>query len=228
MTATVEELLHPLRMSERAALISRGHSAAWPSPGALPGGTAYMCTIDGTGRGVSLMQSNFLGIGSGISAGKHGVWLHSRGAGFSLIPSHPNEFAPGKRPAHTLSPTLWTREGNLAMLLGSRGGDFQPQLVAQLAANILHLDMDLGEAQSMPRWGLEHFGPGTDSAPGVEDAMNGNGSLLERIRSPEDLRRLPRVFGEDDHLHVRQIGNRIQRCGAQREVPRADKKDRRN
>ncbi len=170
MTASVDELLHPLRLTERANALA-GESAQWPSPSPLPGGTAYMCAIDEAGMGVSLMQSNFHGIGSGISAGSTGVWLHSRGAGFSLEPGHPNELAPGKRPAHTLSPSLWTKDGKLSMLLGSRGGDLQPQILAQLAANILYLGMDPMQAQSMPRWALEYFGPAAYSRPELEDTM---------------------------------------------------------
>ena len=71
----------------------------------MPGGTAYMTVLDGSGMGVSFIQSNFAGIGSGLSAGDTGVWLHNRGAGFNLIQGHPNEFGAGKRPLHTLSPT---------------------------------------------------------------------------------------------------------------------------
>ncbi|NNC93604.1 MAG: gamma-glutamyltranspeptidase [Acidimicrobiia bacterium] len=170
MPASVEELLHPLRTAERAFAITSG-AARWPSPAPLPGGTAYLCTIDEGGMGVSFMQSNFAGIGSGISAGDTGVWLHNRGAGFTLTPDHPNELAPGKRPAHTLAPSLWTRDGRLTMLLGARGGDLQPQLLIQLAANMLHLGMDPVEAQAVPRWATEAFGPGTSSQPEVEDTM---------------------------------------------------------
>ncbi len=170
MTASVDELLHPLRTAERAYAITSG-IARWPSPAPLPGGTAYLCTIDQDGMGVSYMQSNYSGIGSGISAGDTGVWLHNRGAGFTLTADHPNELAPGKRPAHTLAPSLWTKDGQLSMLLGARGGDLQPQLVAQLAANLLYLGMDPTEAQSMPRWATEEFGPGSRSRLEVEDTM---------------------------------------------------------
>jgi gamma-glutamyltranspeptidase/glutathione hydrolase len=170
MTVPVDELLHPLRLAERAMAIT-SRAAHWPAVSPLPGGTAYLCTLDGAGTGVSLMQSNFGGIGSGLSAGDTGVWLHNRGAGFTLTPGHPNELAPGKRPAHTLAPSLWTRDGRLSMLLGSRGGDLQPQLLAQLAAAMLHIGVNPTEAQAMPRWALDDFGPGTDSRPEVEDAM---------------------------------------------------------
>lgn len=170
MTATADDLLHPLRLEERAAAITVA-SIVWPSPPPLPGGTAYMCTIDGTGMAVSLMQSNFYGIGSGIAAGRTGVWLHCRGAGFNLLPGHPNELAPGKRPAHTLSPSLWTRDGKLSLLLGSRGGDLQPQLLLQLAVDLFHIGLSPTEAQAKPRWGLEHFGPDEYSSPEVEETM---------------------------------------------------------
>ncbi|MBT8215707.1 MAG: gamma-glutamyltransferase family protein [Acidimicrobiia bacterium] len=170
MTVRADDLLHPLRLGERASAVT-SRAGVWPRPNPLPGGTAYMCTLDAAGMGVSLMQSNFHGIGSGVSAGSTGVWLHSRGAGFSLDAGHPNELAPGKRPAHTLAPSLWTSDGALSMLLGSRGGDLQPQLVAQLAADLLHLGMDPAHAQAMPRWALDHFGPGVASAPALEDTM---------------------------------------------------------
>ncbi len=170
MTVSTDDLLHPLRLEERASAIT-SRAGAWPAPDPLPGGTAYMCTLDAAGMGVSLMQSNFYGIGSGLSAGSTGVWLHNRGAGFSLQPGHPNELSPGKRPAHTLAPSLWTRDGALTMLLGSRGGDLQPQLVAQLAADLLYLGMDPAQAQAMPRWALDFFGPGVASAPALEDTM---------------------------------------------------------
>jgi gamma-glutamyltranspeptidase/glutathione hydrolase len=100
MTISGADLLHPLRLAERAFAIT-SQSARWPAPSPLPGGTAYLCAVDADGMGVSFMQSNFAGIGSGISAGDTGVWLHNRGAGFSLEPGHPNELVAGKgrRPA---------------------------------------------------------------------------------------------------------------------------------
>ena len=137
-------------------------------PGVSIGGTAYMTVLDGSGTGISLIQSNFTGIGSCRSAGASGVWLHNRGAGFNLIPGHPNEYAAGKRPLHTLSPTLWTSNGS--MLLGTRGGDQQPQYLAQLAAAHLHAGYCTDDAQSAPRWSMGQPAPGTDSALRIEAA----------------------------------------------------------
>jgi gamma-glutamyltranspeptidase/glutathione hydrolase len=171
MTITGEELLHELRLFERLERIDAERSLDWPAPSGVPGGTAYMCTIDDDGMGVSLMQSNFAGIGSGIGAGATGIFLHNRGAGFNLTEGHPNELAPGKRPLHTLSPTLWTANGRLRMLLGTRGGHQQPQLVAQMVVRQLLEGMSPEEAQAAPRWVLDAFTAGTSSAPRVEDDM---------------------------------------------------------
>jgi len=109
--------------------------------------------VDGDGMGISLIQSNYTGIGSGISAGATGIWLHNRGGGFSLQPGHPNEAAPRKRPRHTLAPTLSTREERLSLLLGTRGGHAQPQYLLQMTA-LLHAGLPPEAAQLVPRWNI--------------------------------------------------------------------------
>ncbi len=90
-----------------------------PAPDPRTGGTAYMCAVDRTGLAISLIQSNFHGIGSGIGVHPGGFFLHSRGSGFTLSREHPNTLGPHKRPLHTLSPTLWTRGDQLDLLLGN-------------------------------------------------------------------------------------------------------------
>ncbi len=143
--------------------------ADWPSSREVPSGTAYLCVVDRHGTGVSFIQSNFMGIGSGIGAGEAGFFLHNRGAGFDLRPGSPNELAPGMRPLHTLSPTLWTdSEGDLAMVLGTRGGHHQPQLLIQMAAHLLLGGMSPAEAQHAPRWEIAPAGFGGATSLGVE------------------------------------------------------------
>lgn len=154
------DLLEPARLEPRLGRIRMDRRTDWPAAGDAPGGTAYLCVMDREGMGVSLIQSNFFGIGSGISAGTTGIWLHNRGAGFSLEPGHPNEAAPGKRPRHTLAPTLWTRNGALSLLLGTRGGHQQPQYLAQVAALLHHAGLPPGQAQLVPRWHIDDAGEG--------------------------------------------------------------------
>ncbi|WP_420613884.1 gamma-glutamyltransferase family protein [Candidatus Spongiisocius sp.] len=145
-------MLDPEKLAERANRIDPAAAGSWRRPVPAAGGTAYMCAVDGDGMGVSLIQSNFHGIGSGLSAGRTGVWLHNRGAGFNLIPGHPNEWRPGRRPLHTLSPTIWTEGNRLALILGTRGGHQQPQLLAQVGAHMHHAGLEPGVAQAVPRW----------------------------------------------------------------------------
>jgi gamma-glutamyltranspeptidase/glutathione hydrolase len=150
------DLVSSDRLRPRLARIDRHTAAAWPKSGELPGGTAYLCVMDPTGMGVSLIQSNFTGFGGGIGVADAGFFLHNRGAGFNLRPGHPNELAPGKRPLHTLAPTLWTKRGDLAMLLGTRGGSYQPQILLQMVAHLLQRRLEPAEAQARPRWILDH------------------------------------------------------------------------
>jgi gamma-glutamyltranspeptidase / glutathione hydrolase len=165
-----DQLLDRARIADRVGAISPDRVAAWPEAADAPGGTAYFCAIDGDGLAVSAIQSNFWGIGSGISAGDTGVFLHNRGGGFTLTPGHPNELAPGKRPLHTLSPTLWTRDGTCALLLGTRGGNQQPQYLAQIAALLLHAGLTPESAQTSPRWHADTIG-GPHSSISVESTM---------------------------------------------------------
>jgi gamma-glutamyltranspeptidase/glutathione hydrolase len=151
-----EDLLSHPRLSSRLTHIDRHSAAIWPSPTVPPGGTAYLCVVDREGMGVSLIQSNYTGFGGGIGVEGCGFFLHNRGAGFNLRPGHPNELAPGKRPLHTLSPTLWTKDGRLELLLGTRGGSYQPQLLVQVAAHLLHRRLTPAESQLRPRWVVDH------------------------------------------------------------------------
>jgi gamma-glutamyltranspeptidase/glutathione hydrolase len=168
MRLSAEALVDHARTVGRAAMIRRDAAGQFQGQQRLPGGTAYLCSLDKAGLGVSLIQSNFMGFGSGIGAGRAGFFLHNRGAGFDLRPGHPNRLAPGKRPLHTLSPTLWTQRDRLACLLGTRGADYQPQILLAAAAHLFLCGMDPATVQSRPRWVLDDFGPWTASRPKIE------------------------------------------------------------
>lgn len=184
---TGRELLAEDRLVERADSIDGERAGRWPMPRAMPHGTAYMAVRDNSGMGISLIQSNYEGIGSGISAGGTGVFLHNRGAGFNLIPGHVNEYAPRKRPLHTLSPMLWTDGTNLDLLLGTRGGDQQPQFLSQYAASVHHAGNCTDDSQDLPRWKMEQPRPGTDShvsfesrvAPATVNGLTDRGHIVE-------------------------------------------------
>jgi gamma-glutamyltranspeptidase/glutathione hydrolase len=167
----VDALLDPARLRPRVDEVDMDSAGTWPRPAPAPGGTAYLCTLDSAGLGVSFIQSNFHGIGSGLSAGATGVFLHNRGGGFSVEAEHPNEMHPGRRPLHTLSPTVWTRRGDLRALLGTRGGHYQPQLLLQVAANLWWRGLDPGDAIAAPRWVADGWGPGDTSRLHVEARM---------------------------------------------------------
>ncbi len=120
------------------------------------GDTTHLCALDGNGLGVSLTQSNALDFGSHIVEPTTGVFLHNRGVGFSLVPGHPAEVAPGRRPPHTLSPMLVTAgDGALSHLVGAMGGDAQPQIIVQLLARLLLTGQDPATAITAPRLTLD-------------------------------------------------------------------------
>jgi len=169
--ASTAELLGEDLLADLRRDIDRSRAGRWPAPARQVEGTAYLCAVDRDGIGISLMQSNFHGIGSGIGAGAAGFFLHNRGAGFTLEPGHRNVLAPGRRPLHTLAPTLWTRDGGLELILGTRGGHQQPQLLAQVAAHVFHCGLTPGAAQEVPRWTTRATAPHTTSTIAVENRM---------------------------------------------------------
>ena len=183
------ELLSPTRLAGHLGSLSMDGVAAWPTPTPAPGGTAYMCTRDASGVGVSLIQSNFDGIGAGISADGTGIFLHNRGGGFNLNPGQPNELTPGRRPLHTLSPTIWTRGNELRMILGTRGGQYQPQLLIQLAAHLLYSDAPRALGQPLPRWQVEGWQGGGShvvqieerTPPPIVEGLEERGHTVERV-----------------------------------------------
>jgi gamma-glutamyltranspeptidase / glutathione hydrolase len=150
-TANGEELLQSI--AGRIGMIDTERASNRWAPG-RDGDTTYLCTIDGNGMGVSLIQSNAAGFGSGLAEPSTGINLHNRGIGFNLREGHPAELLPGHRPPHTLCPAMATADGNLRAVFGTMGGDAQPQILLQLAARLFHYAQSPAAAVYAPRWAL--------------------------------------------------------------------------
>ena len=149
--------------AQRAKLI-RGDRILTPVyPGQAPshGDTTYFTTSDADGMMVSMIQSNFRGMGSGLvsdAPGGHADWktlgfmFQDRGELFSLQPGHPNLYAPGKRPFQTIIPGFATRDGAPWMSFGVMGGDMQPMGQTQIIVNRVDYGLDIQAAGDSPRW----------------------------------------------------------------------------
>jgi gamma-glutamyltranspeptidase / glutathione hydrolase len=119
------------------------------------GDTTCVCAIDEARMGVSLIMSVGADFGSHLVLPEHGIFLHNRGLGFSLQPGHPAEYAPGRRPPHTLTPLVVTDEHDaLDTVLGTMGADAQPQVLLQLLARLLVHAEAPGDALGAARWVL--------------------------------------------------------------------------
>ncbi len=136
------------------------------------GDTIFLCAVDAYGGAVSLIQSLYMSFGSGIVARDTGVLLHNRGAYFSLQPGHPNVYAGGKRPLHTLSPPMVLRDGEPELVFGTMGGDGQPQIQVQLLHYIYERGLNVQQALDMPRWIFgRHPGAGPSGAADAEGVL---------------------------------------------------------
>jgi gamma-glutamyltranspeptidase/glutathione hydrolase len=135
------------------------------------GDTIYLTTADSSGMMVSLIQSNYRGMGSGMSPPGLGFMLQNRGEQFSLRPGHPNEYAPGKRPFHTIIPAFITKDGEPWISFGLMGGAMQPQGHVQIVMNLVDFGMNLQEAGDAPR--LHH--DGSDEPVGAVTPMSDGG-----------------------------------------------------
>ncbi len=150
----VEWLISKEYAAERRKLISPTRAAkSYPAGEAKleSGDTIYMTVADGDGNMVSLIQSNYRGMGSGMTPGDLGFVLQDRAELFSLEDGHPNVLAPGKRPFHTIIPAFVMNDGKPLMSFGVMGGSMQPQGHAQIIVNMLDFGMGLQEAGDAAR-----------------------------------------------------------------------------
>ena len=149
---TAADLLSDAYLADRAKLIDPKR-AGDPQHGTPPaGGTIYLSAADERGMMISLIQSNYMGFGSGVVVPGTGVSLQNRGHGFSLDPKHPNLVAGGKRPFHTIIPGFLTKDGQPQMSFGVMGGNMQPQGHLQTLVRIVTHRQQPQAACDAPRW----------------------------------------------------------------------------
>ncbi len=155
----LEGLLSKAYAAQRRALIDENRAARRMeagNPALKDGDTIYLTTADRDGNMVSLIQSNYRGMGSGMTPGDLGFCLQDRGEMFSLQPGEANTFAPGKRPFHTIIPGFITRKGEAFLSFGVMGGEFQPLGHVQIVMDLVDFGMNVQEAGDAPR--ISHDG----------------------------------------------------------------------
>jgi gamma-glutamyltranspeptidase/glutathione hydrolase len=186
--APVESLISKAYAAERAGLIRPDRISERVFPGDAPshGDTTCFTVADATGMMVSMIQSNFRGMGSGLVADGLGFMFQDRGQLFSLKDGHPNLYAPGKRPFQTIIPGFATRGGAPWMSFGVMGGDMQPQGQTQIILNRVDYGLDVQAAGDAPRWHHE----GSSQSMGEDmPGMGPTGLLRLEHGVPERTRR---------------------------------------
>ena len=179
--------------AQRRALISMDKALKEVQPGTPKqleeGDTIYLTVADADGMMVSLIQSNYRGMGSGMAPPGLGFILQDRGEMFVLKKGHPNGYAPGKRPFQTIIPAFVTKDGKPWLSFGVMGGAMQPQGHVQIVMNLVDFHMNLQEAGDAPR--IQH--EGSTEPTGQATAMRDGGELnLETGFSYDTVRALMR------------------------------------
>ncbi|WP_163325170.1 gamma-glutamyltransferase [Draconibacterium mangrovi] len=182
----IDELISKEYGKERAALINENRAArSYPAGELEQGNTIYLTTADKDGNMVSLIQSNYRGMGSGMTPGKLGFILQDRGELFALEEGHMNAYEPHKRPFHTIIPAFITKDGEPYISFGLMGGAMQPQGHVQIVCNLIDFSMNLQEAGDAPR--ISHDG---SSQPTGEKMNDGGLVSLESGFEYETIREL--------------------------------------
>ncbi len=186
----VERLISKEYARERAKLIDPDEAAdrfVAGNPALENGDTIYLTVADGAGNMVSLIQSNYRGMGTGLAPDGLGFILQDRGELFDLDPESWNAYAPRKRPFHTIIPAFVTKDGAPFLAFGVMGGATQPQMHAQIVVNVVDFGMNLQEAGDAPR--MLHSG---SSQPTGERMQDGGEVHLESGFDYEVVRELKR------------------------------------
>ena len=186
----VRQLISKPYAQSRAKLIDQTRASRAYSAGKLleEGDTIYLTTADSEGNMVSLIQSNYRGMGSGMTPPGLGFILQDRGEMFSLEEGHFNQFEGGKRPFHTIIPAFVTKDGKPWMSFGLMGGAMQPQGHAQIIINMVDFGLDVQAAGDAPR--IHHSG---SSEPTGEQMTDGGILNLETGYPLATIRQLLRM-----------------------------------
>jgi gamma-glutamyltranspeptidase/glutathione hydrolase len=163
------ELISKPYAEKRRKLIDMGKALTDVAAGDFKLGladTVYLCVVDKDRNCVSLIQSNFIGFGSGLVPGELGFVLQSRGTLFALDEKHLNRLEPHKRPFHTIIPALVTKDDQPWFVFGVMGGDMQPQGHVQVLCNLIDFGMNVQEAGEAPR--MQHFGSATPTGQAAQ------------------------------------------------------------
>tara|TARA_B100000886_G_scaffold201004_1_gene138766 strand:+ start:9807 stop:11489 length:1683 start_codon:yes stop_codon:yes gene_type:complete len=185
----VEKLISKEYAKDRSKLINLKKSSKSFNPGNLENGdTIYLTVADRFGNMVSLIQSNYRGMGSGVVPDNAGFMLQDRGEMFSLDPDHMNSLMPGKRPFHTIIPAFVTKNEKPFISFGLMGGAMQPQGHAQIIVNLVDFKMNLQEAGDAPR--IRHVG---SSQPTGEKMLDGGYLSLEKSFDKNEISKLKKM-----------------------------------
>jgi len=152
MRVTSAQLLDKAYLASRAKLIDLRKASAPVAGIPKGGGTVYLAAADENGMMVSLIQSNYMGFGSGVVVPGTGISLQNRGAGFSLAPGHPNQVGPRKRAFQTIIPGFLTRNGEPVMAFGVMGGNMQPQGHLQMVVRLVDYKQNPQACSDGARW----------------------------------------------------------------------------
>ncbi len=164
----VKQLISKAYAKERLKLYNPNRAARYyPAGQPEKGNTIYMTVADQYGNMISLIQSNYRGMGSGMAPAELGFDLQDRGELFTLEEGQANTYAPGKRPFHTIIPAFITKDGKPWVSFGVMGGAMQPQGHAQIVVNLIDFGMNLQEAGDAPR--IRHDGSSQPTGTKMRD-----------------------------------------------------------
>jgi len=206
MTLTPDELLSAGRIADLAARIDPGKAGTPAHARPALGGTIYLCAADSDGLMVSLIQSNFMGFGSGVTVPGWGINLQNRAGYMRLEHGAPDSYGPARRPMHTLIPGMVLRDGRPSLVFGNMGGDSQAQFHLQLLTKIIDDHEDIQRAISSPRWTVN----ATDWSVALEGGFDPDlaTSLRARGHTVSETEGLSSLFGWAQAIQVTPHGYR--------------------